>query len=340
MTNKMKSILAQPLVGLALAAIPMQASAYVPNPADLEIQILCALNETCTTQSSTASAVQGPKDGITTDGTKFIADPNPTSPSTGTGVFEPFVRIQRSTGNSGDYQVVDFDADGQVDDRVRSENGFNTDAPQADISYDTKNGKWTHALQWGDIDTSNGGITLQLDANQLGGSDTLKNQILITDMQIYIGSNPDLANPEATDLGDENSGYTGTPFNPGDNSLLNQNPEWTLDNGTNGDVDVRLQASICDSNGQCGSGHGDLSVFIPLTALASTTYADTDYFVFYSEYLKPNDGFEEWRILTTKDGGGGTPGGGEIPEPSTLALVGFGLLSTLGFSRRRRRDLA
>src|SRR3989304_2935672 len=34
--------------------------------------------------------------GTTNDGTIFEAEPNPTSPSTGTGVFEPFVRIQGS----------------------------------------------------------------------------------------------------------------------------------------------------------------------------------------------------------------------------------------------------
>ena len=40
-------------------------------------------------------------------------------------------------------------------------------------------------------------------------------------------------------------------------------PIRALDNATNGDVDVLLQTSICESKGQCGSGHGDLSVWIP-----------------------------------------------------------------------------
>lgn len=35
--------------------------------------------------------------GTTSDGTVFMASPNPTNPSTGTGVFEPFVRIDQPT---------------------------------------------------------------------------------------------------------------------------------------------------------------------------------------------------------------------------------------------------
>ena len=328
-----------PLAALAIAIFPMSANAYMNGPADLEIQILCLATESCSTQSSSAPSIQGPSEGTASDGTQFFADANPTYPSTGTGVFEPFVRIQRSTGKgSGDQieVVVPTKNDPNKTELWNSQNGFNSNAPETDVNYDTKNGTWTYAVQWGDIDTSEGYVTLQLDANQNGSASSETNQILITDMQIYIGSDPSFANPEASDIGDELSGYTGAPFDPTDNSLLNQAPEWTLDSAANGDVDIRLQASICDSAGQCGSGHGDLTVFIPLTAFANGgNYNAEDYFVFYSEYLKPNDGFEEWRLLTV-NGNGGTPTS-SVPEPSAMALLGFGLFGMGAASRRRRK---
>ena len=64
--------------------------------------------------------------------------------------------------------------------------------------------------------------------------------------------------------------------------MLGLTPVWTLDNSTNGDVDVILQSSICETAGQCGSGKGDLSVLIQTAALG--TFGMNDYFVFYSEY--------------------------------------------------------
>ena len=59
--------------------------------------------------ASTITILDSGQTGTTNDGTVFLGDPNPTSPSTGTGVFQPFVRIQEPTGGDG------------------LQNGFNTD---------------------------------------------------------------------------------------------------------------------------------------------------------------------------------------------------------------------
>ena len=106
------------------------------------------------------------------DGTLFTAAPNPSQPSTGTGVFQPFVRIQRSSSNankpgsdcngSGNCQPV-----GGV--MVPSENGFNSDAPNGKLNYDTKTGIWTRSVTMSEFEILPGGyIILSLDANQLG----------------------------------------------------------------------------------------------------------------------------------------------------------------------------
>ena len=139
-----------------------------------------------------------------------------------------------------------------------------------------------------------------------------------------------MANPEATNTGIDGTGYTGTLFDPGpgtDNKLLDLVPVWTLDSLTNGDIDVVLQASICDTPGQCGSGKGDLRVLIPKSLLGPLK--PFDFFVFHSEYSGANSGFEEWAFRDDLF----PP---TIPEPSSLALFAFGLAG-LGLMAKRRR---
>ncbi len=243
--------------------------------------------------------------GTTADGTIFVADPNPTEPSTGTGVFEPFHRVQVT---------------GRTDDTLQ--NGYNTEAGEPDINYDTKGGKWTDSILLGDLGVvEEGGVeyyVLSLDANEPGRYGSLANEIDITDIQIYLGTS--FAEPELTD------GYTGTPFDSGDNGLLGEAPAWTLDSGINGDVTVTLAAGICDSKGQCGSGHGDLTIFIPTDYLPGDP---DDYFVLYTEYARAghaSGGFEEWRALT---------GARPIPEPSSALVFALGLGLVHGRLRRR-----
>lgn len=257
--------------------------------------------------------------GTTKDLTIFEAEPNPTSPSTGTGVFEPFVRIQGSGAalRNGNGQNPS----------QGPQQGFNTDSKEPDINFNAKGGKWTTSITLGDAGTvtRNGTRYLEfaLDANEPGRVGSVENLIDITDIQLFVG--PNLADPESLGLG------TSFLANGQLDLGANANLIWRLDNAVNGDVTVELAASICDAPGQCGSGHGDMRLLIPVSALdLSKGYSLSDNLVFYSSYDRAGGatgGFEEWRRGT----------GPPIPEPTAALVFAVGAAIVGGVTQRMRR---
>src|SRR2546426_865918 len=71
--------------------------------------------------------------------------------STGTGVLEPFLRLQ---------------ANG-------TEQGYNASLSQSLLMPDVKAGTWTHDIQLGDVPSGGGYYQFLLDINQSGGNNSL-----------------------------------------------------------------------------------------------------------------------------------------------------------------------
>jgi hypothetical protein len=191
----------------------------------------------------------------------YIGSDSDTS-SSGTGTFDPFVRLQGSP----------------------TENGYNTDGA---VAFDTKSGKWTHAIKVGAIPiVTVGGVDyweLFVDINDANNA----THISLNEVEVWFTTNPDLI------------GYddpTGFPASSGAVQVYD----------FSGDI------LINDVNQ--GSGRGDLRYLIPITGISWTA---ADYFVLYSEWGTTADigsisyisdgGFEEWKVR-------------KVPPPPSLIL--------------------
>lgn len=222
--------------------------------------------------SATSIRIADVGDTATTpDGVTFIGL-NPGAPSTGTGVLDPFVRLQGSAG-SGGLQA-----------------GYNTGASQ--IELDAKRGPRALALELllslpcNDAQgraIASGCYGFVLDANERASGTEI--EIDLTAVQIFVS--------EVSDL----FGYE-MPFDPATNRLGGLLPIYSLDNAANQDVTVTLSASINATHGKGGSGKGDLSLLVPVDLIGSQRGG---FLYFYTEYGRASGGFEEWAAVVVPE---------------------------------------
>lgn len=217
---------------------------------------------------------------------------------TGTGVIDPFLRFQKNG----------------------VEEGMNTDG-DANHTYDDKTGIWTHGVQLGSLATvslTQGGPTYYVffcDINEVNSSP--ENLLSLDEMRLYtLAGNSSLTTEAAV------TGAGGT---------LRYNLDATTD-----------QTVYMDYNLNAGSGQGDIKVLIPTSFFTGANA--TDYLYFYNKMGATDgmladgsnftggdgsDGFEEWRALIG-------PHEQQLPEPSTVMILGTGLLG-LAATRFRKK---
>lgn len=178
---------------------------------------------------------------------------------TGTGVFEPFLRIQgKNTG---------------------SEQGYNADyANASQPKFDEKTGVWTHSIQFSDLIYVNlGGLgyyefLLDLD-DPNDKKDANKRFISLNSVQIFTSATALVA-----------------PFSNNLNTLGTK--RYDMDVGSDGDVTVNLDGARTSGNGQ-----SDMAMYVLESNFAGVNA--NDYVTFYSYFGNPyyaDGSFEEWSL--------------------------------------------
>jgi hypothetical protein len=261
---------------------------------------LCALSAALllTAQSSQAACVDliNSDTGIITtgDGGRFDFM---TQQPTGTGVIDPFLRLQRKG----------------------VEQGYNTSGVTPQAPFDDKAGIWTHDLRMSDLtlvtlDDNKQYYQFLLDINEAVGH---QNEFLSLDrLQIYTST---VASQTTEVL--NNADTVNQTVNLASSTL-----RYNLDaGGVNNTV-------LMDYSRNEGSGSGDMVAYIPASLFAGASADDVVYL--YSQFgatvsggvsYTSGSGFEEWWVLSSQP----------IPEPATI-FSGLFLLAGLGWMERSR----
>jgi hypothetical protein len=176
--------------------------------------------------------------------------------------------------------------------------GYNSD--YRPVEYNEVNtAQHNHSLLLADMGyVENGGVTyysFALDADQAPGVDSY---IYLDQLEVYQTNNPSI------------TGY---------NSGTDWNLVYQMDPVPN-DVDIKINYSW----GSGGSGLNDMYVDIP-TSFFDSSFTNV---VLFANFYGDNDGPQEWSYLA----GEGTP---PVPEPTTMLLLGAGLVGLAGFGRKK-----
>jgi len=241
--------------------------------------------------------------GTISDGTNTVTFVFDKQQPSGTGVLDPFLRIQQNG----------------------TEQGYNTTLANAgQLPFEEKFGNWTHDLPFSALQIVNGAYNFGLDIGEpVSTAQGAQQSLLSLDgLKLYVTNTPGQSSDSVAGNGDAN-GILGT--------LL-----WDMD--ALADNYILLDAN---RDGNPGNGVSDMLMQVPTSVFANVT--SSQYIILWSRFGLQNAAnagsesfgtFEEWAHLGTGDDGGGG-GGGNIPEPASLLLMGAGLVG-FGLARRRK----
>ena len=267
--------------------------------------------------------------GVTVNGAIFITPPNPEINS-GTGFWDPFVRIQNSNGSA-------TGGCGQGS-KQYCEQGYNTSDP---VQFDEKDDpNYTRDLKLSEVPiVIVDGIRyleflLDIAEPAADNENQDKHLLSLDQLQLFVGAD------QATNT---NAGEYSNP--EGNGSLGTLNALYTLDFAGGDDNYLKLDYNLVGS----GNGRADMIALIPEKLVADANMLDGNNSVYLFSRFGDQQGppasliaegsFEEWAVRGTSGGGGGGGGGG-VPEPGTLALFGVAMLAGLFNDRRRRQARA
>ncbi len=269
----------------------------------LALGLLVTASMMATTAQSAVMAVDlsnnAVSSGTISDGSNTVTFTFDQQQPSGTGVLDPFVRIQHND----------------------TEQGYNTTQANAGaLPFDDKFGVFTHDLLFSSMQAINGNYNFVLDIGEPANTSLLS----LDGLRLYVTNTPG-QNSSSVDGAGDASGISGTPLWDmdalADNYIL-------LDANRNGKPGNGVSDMLMEvpTNVFAGVASNQYIILWSRFGLQDNAHAGAASF----------GTFEEWAQLTTADNGGGGPPTG-IPEPGSISLLAFGLLGLVYAIRRKSR---